>query len=60
MKEQTNSKSREGKATTIRNTFSRETSISTTIYADPAIVWALLTHGADFPRWNSTVTSIKG
>ena len=60
MKEQTNSKSREGKATTIRKTFSRETSVSTTIAADPAIVWALLTHAADFPRWNSTVTSIKG
>jgi uncharacterized protein YndB with AHSA1/START domain len=60
MKEQTNSKSREGKATTIRKTFSRETSVSTTIFADPAIVWALLTHAADFPRWNSTVTSLKG
>jgi uncharacterized protein YndB with AHSA1/START domain len=23
-------------------------------------VWALLTHAADYPRWNSTVTSIKG
>jgi uncharacterized protein YndB with AHSA1/START domain len=49
-----------GKATTTRSTFSRETSISTTIQADPAIVWALLTHAADYPRWNSTVTSIKG
>ena len=28
--------------------------------ADPAIVWALLTHAADYPRWNSTVTSIQG
>lgn len=49
-----------GKATTTKSTFSRETSISTTIQADPAIVWALLTHAADYPRWNSTVTSIKG
>jgi uncharacterized protein YndB with AHSA1/START domain len=49
-----------GKAKTTRSTFSRETSISTTIQADPAIVWALLTHAADYPRWNSTVTSIKG
>jgi uncharacterized protein YndB with AHSA1/START domain len=40
--------------------FSRETSVSTTIDADPAIVWAFLTHAADFPRWNSTVTSMKG
>ncbi|HSL45712.1 MAG TPA: SRPBCC domain-containing protein [Anaerolineales bacterium] len=51
---------KERKAKTIRRTFSRETSVSTTIDADPAIVWALLTHAADFPRWNSTVTSIKG
>lgn len=60
MNQNTMSKSQEGKATTNRTTFSRETSVSTTIIADPAIVWALLTHAADFPRWNSTVTSIKG
>lgn len=48
------------KATTTKTTFSRETSVSTTIMADPAIVWALLTHAADYPRWNSTVTSIQG
>jgi uncharacterized protein YndB with AHSA1/START domain len=51
---------RAGKARTTRKTFSRETSVSTMISADPAIVWALLTHLADVPRWNSTVTSIKG
>ena len=50
----------DGKATTIKSTFSRETSVSTTINADPSIVWALLTNAADIPRWNSTVTSIKG
>ena len=60
MKEQTFSKSQEGKASTIRKTFSRETSVQATIFADPAIVWALLTHASDFPRWNSTVTSVKG
>jgi uncharacterized protein YndB with AHSA1/START domain len=60
MKEQTNPKSQQGKATTIRNTFSRETSVQITILADPAIVWALLTRASDFPRWNSTVTSING
>lgn len=49
-----------GKAITKKSTFSRETSISTTIQADPAIVWALLTHASDYPRWNSTVTSLKG
>ncbi len=49
-----------GKAITTKSTFSRETSVSTTIQADADIVWALLTHAADYPRWNSTVTSIKG
>src|SRR5262245_49071033 len=57
---QTSSNAQEGKATTTKTTFSRETSVSTTIIADPAIVWALLIHASDFPRWNSTVTSIKG
>lgn len=60
MNQQTMTNLQEGKATTNRTTFSRETSVSTTILADPAIVWALLTHAADFPRWNSTVTSLKG
>src|SRR5688572_47687 len=60
MNRQTNPKPQEGKATTTRKTFSRETSVSTTVQADPAIVWALLTHASDFPRWNSTVTSMKG
>ncbi len=48
------------KATTVRKTFSRETSVQASIAADPAIVWALITHAADYPRWNSTVTSIQG
>jgi uncharacterized protein YndB with AHSA1/START domain len=60
MNRQADPKTREGKATTTKKTFSRETSVSTTIHADPAIVWALLTHASDIPRWNSTVTSMKG
>lgn len=60
MNRQANTMTREGKATTSRTTFSRETSVSTTIQADPTIVWALLTHASDYPRWNSTVTSISG
>lgn len=60
MKQQANPKTREGKASTTKKTFSRETSVSTTIYADPSIVWALLTHASDVPRWNSTVTSMRG
>src|SRR5690349_14251279 len=60
MNQQTGTEARVGKAKTTKTTFSRETSVQTTIFADPAIVWALLTHAVDFPRWNSTVTSIKG
>jgi uncharacterized protein YndB with AHSA1/START domain len=60
MNPQANLRNRDGKATTVKKTFSRETSVNTTIDADPAIVWALLTHASDLPRWNSTVTSIKG
>jgi uncharacterized protein YndB with AHSA1/START domain len=50
----------QGRATTIRKTFSRETSVSINILADPGIVWALLTNASDFPRWNSTVLSMQG
>ena len=60
MNAQATSPTREGKATTTKKTFSRETSVSTTIDADPAIIWALLTHASDYPRWNSTITSMKG
>ena len=49
-----------GKATTVKTTFHRETSVSIEIKADQAIVWALLTKASDYPRWNSTVTSIEG
>ncbi len=52
--------SRDGKAVTIKKMFSRETSVSIKIQAAPAIVWALLTNAADFPRWNSTVVSVEG
>ena len=60
MNRQANPMTADGKATTTKTTFSRETSVSTIIHADPSIVWALLTNSADIPRWNSTVTSIKG
>ncbi|MGB4839431.1 MAG: SRPBCC domain-containing protein [Saprospiraceae bacterium] len=51
---------RQVKATTVKTTFHRETSVSTEINADPSIVWALLTNASDYSRWNSTVTSIEG
>ncbi|MFN0037144.1 MAG: SRPBCC family protein, partial [Saprospiraceae bacterium] len=47
-------------ATTIRKTFNRTTSVSTTIQSDPSIVWALLTNADDYKRWNSTIVSIEG
>lgn len=49
-----------GKAETVKKTFSRETAVRIDIGADPAIVWTLLTHAADMPRWNSTIISIEG
>jgi uncharacterized protein YndB with AHSA1/START domain len=57
---QANLKPQAGKAITKRSPFSRETSITINIEAAPSIVWALLTSASDFPRWNSTVVSIKG
>lgn len=49
-----------GKATTTKKTFSRQTSVSIDIQASKDIVWALLTNASDYPRWNSTVLSIEG
>ncbi|MBL7827599.1 MAG: SRPBCC domain-containing protein [Saprospiraceae bacterium] len=48
------------KATTVKKTFSRTTSVSTVIEADATIIWSLLTNASDFKRWNSTVISIEG
>jgi uncharacterized protein YndB with AHSA1/START domain len=48
------------KAQTIKKTFSRATSVSIDINADASTIWSLLTNAEDFPRWNSTVTSIDG
>ncbi|TRX49358.1 SRPBCC domain-containing protein [Fulvivirga sp. M361] len=49
-----------GRATTIKKTFNRSTSIGITIKADPAIVWTLLTNASDYSRWNSTIISLEG
>lgn len=49
-----------GKAVTTKKTFSRQTTVSIDIAADPTIVWTLLTNASDYPRWNSTVISITG
>jgi hypothetical protein len=42
------------------STFRIECRVSINIHAPPEKIWSLLTTAADFPRWNSTVTSIKG
>lgn len=55
MNQQTNPK-----AVTEKRMFSRETTVSVNIEASPSIVWALMTHASDFPRWNSTVVSVNG
>ena len=60
MNQQANLQKGDGKARTTKKTSSRETSVANTIFADPAIVWALLTHASDYPRWNSTITSMNG
>ncbi len=49
-----------GKASTEKKTFSRTTSVSTDIKAEPEIIWQLLTNAPDYPRWNTTVISIEG
>jgi uncharacterized protein YndB with AHSA1/START domain len=56
----TSSMTQNGKAYTLKTTFSRETSVKIEINADPAIVWALLTKASDYPRWNSTITALEG
>ena len=42
------------------STFRLECRVTINIHATPEKLWTLLTNAADFPRWNSTVTSIKG
>jgi uncharacterized protein YndB with AHSA1/START domain len=48
------------KASTVKTTFSRQTTVSIEIKADAGIVWQLLTKASDYPRWNTTITSIEG
>jgi uncharacterized protein YndB with AHSA1/START domain len=56
----TSAMAQNGKATTVKTTFHRQTSVSIEIKADPTIIWTLLTKASDYPRWNSTVISIEG
>lgn len=50
----------DGKAQVRASTFRLECGISTTIAAPADRIWQLLTNADDFPRWNSTVTEIRG
>lgn len=50
----------QGKALTTKKLFSRETTVSIDIHAQPSKVWALLTNASDYPRWNSTIISLEG
>lgn len=47
-------------ATFTQSTFAMEYGVSATMPASAERVWALLTDAANFPSWNSTVTSIDG
>jgi uncharacterized protein YndB with AHSA1/START domain len=49
-----------GKATTTKKTFSRETSISINIQANPKAIWRLLSNAENYPKWTSTVISVEG
>ena len=46
--------------TRARSAFSLMCGVKLTIHADPGRIWGLLTNAEDFPRWNSTVSSIEG
>jgi uncharacterized protein YndB with AHSA1/START domain len=47
-------------ATKTASAFRMECAVTINIKASPERIWSLLTNADDFPRWNSTVTSIKG
>ncbi len=49
-----------GKATTIKKTFSRETIISIEIRASAQKIWQLLTNAEGYLSWNSTIVSVEG
>lgn len=46
--------------TQTRSVFSLECEVTVNIRAGADRIWRLLTDAKDFPRWNSTVTSIEG
>jgi hypothetical protein len=50
----------DGRAKQFKSTFRMECAVSVRIAAPPERIWSLLTDAADFPRWNTTVTSVEG
>jgi hypothetical protein len=50
----------DGRAVKERQTFRMQCGVSISINAKADKIWALLTNSAEYPRWNSTVTSIEG
>lgn len=60
MTTKTNTGMPDGKAKTMKTTFSTETAVSTEIEASPEVIWALLTNASDYVRWNSTLISMEG
>ncbi len=49
-----------GRASKSATVFRMECGVAIRIEAKPDAIWALLTDAEDFPRWNSTVTSVAG
>jgi len=47
-------------ATKTSSAFRMECAVTINIKASPDRIWGLLTTADEFPRWNSTVTSLKG
>ncbi len=56
----TNAQSQEGKASTTKTTFNRETTITSTINAQAEEVWSVITDAKRYTEWNSTIISFEG
>jgi hypothetical protein len=49
-----------GKASTIKTTYSRETAVHIDIKSTPERIWQLLTNAKGYGSWNSTIVSLDG
>jgi hypothetical protein len=49
-----------GQATKTSSVFRMECAVRVNVRASAKTLWSLLTNAKDFPRWNSTVTSVDG